>query len=109
LPFFQPELSADFAPLMAWADKCRKIGVRANADTPTDAKVTRQFGGEGIKLTRTEHMFFAGDRIEAVREMILAGDLAGCKKALAKLLRMQKAAPGAAPRAVSPAGAPPRA
>ncbi len=86
----KPELSGDFATLMAWADKCRKIGVRANADTPTDAKVTRQFGGEGIGLTRTEHMFFEGDRIDAVREMILASDLEGRKKALAKLLPMQK-------------------
>jgi pyruvate,orthophosphate dikinase len=86
----QPELSGDFATLMSWADKCRKIGVRANADTPTDAKVTMQFGGEGIGLTRTEHMFFEGDRIDAVREMILAPDLEGRKKALAKLLPMQK-------------------
>jgi pyruvate,orthophosphate dikinase len=86
----KPELSGDFALLMSWADKCRKIGVRANADTPQDAKVTMQFGGEGIGLTRTEHMFFEGDRIDAVREMILAGDLEGRKKALAKLLPMQK-------------------
>ncbi len=84
------ELSGDFALLMAWADKCRKIGVRANADTPKDAQVTMQFGGEGIGLTRTEHMFFEGDRIDAVREMILASDLEGRKKALAKLLPMQK-------------------
>ncbi len=86
----KPELSGDFATLMSWADKCRKIGVRANADTPQDAKVTMQFGGEGIGLTRTEHMFFEGDRIDAVREMILANDLEGRKKALAKLLPMQK-------------------
>jgi pyruvate,orthophosphate dikinase len=86
----QPELSGDFSLLMTWADKCRKIGVRANADTPKDAKVTMQFGGEGIGLTRTEHMFFEGDRIDAVREMILANDLEGRKKALAKLLPMQK-------------------
>jgi len=86
----KPELSGDFATLMAWADKCRKIGIRANADTPQDAKVTKQFGGEGIGLTRTEHMFFEGDRIDAVREMILANDLEGRKKALAKLLPMQK-------------------
>jgi pyruvate,orthophosphate dikinase len=86
----QPELSGDFSLLMSWADKCRKIGVRANADTPKDAKVTMQFGGEGIGLCRTEHMFFEGDRIDAVREMILASDLEGRKKALAKLLPMQK-------------------
>ena len=84
------ELSGDFTTLMAWADKCRKLGVRANADTPKDAQVTMQFGGEGIGLTRTEHMFFEGDRIDAVREMILASDLEGRKKALAKLLPMQK-------------------
>ena len=86
----QPELSGDFPQLMTWADKCRKIGVRANADTPKDAKVTKPFGGEGIGLCRTEHMFFEGDRIDAVREMILADDLEGRKKALAKLLPMQK-------------------
>jgi pyruvate,orthophosphate dikinase len=86
----KPELSGDFATLMAWADKCRKIGIRANADTPKDAQVTKSFGGEGIGLCRTEHMFFEGDRIDAVREMILANDLEGRKKALAKLLPMQK-------------------
>jgi pyruvate,orthophosphate dikinase len=86
----KPELSGDFGTLMSWADKFREIGVRANADTPQDAKVTRQFGGEGIGLTRTEHMFFEGDRIDAVREMILSGDVEGRKKALAKLLPMQK-------------------
>ncbi len=86
----QPELSGDFATLMSWADNSRKIGVRANADTPKDATVTKQFGGEGIGLCRTEHMFFEGDRIDAVREMILASDLEGRKKALAKLLPMQK-------------------
>jgi pyruvate,orthophosphate dikinase len=86
----KPELSGDFALLMTWADKCRKIGIRANADTPKDAQVTKSFGGEGIGLCRTEHMFFEGDRIDAVREMILATDLEGRKKALAKLLPMQK-------------------
>jgi pyruvate,orthophosphate dikinase len=86
----KPELSGDFALLMSWADKCRKIGVRANADTPKDAQVTKSFGGEGIGLCRTEHMFFEGERIDAVREMILANDLEGRKKALAKLLPMQK-------------------
>jgi pyruvate,orthophosphate dikinase len=85
-----PELSGDFNTLMAWADKYREIGVRTNADTPTDARVTRKFGAGGIGLCRTEHMFFEGDRIDAVREMILANDLEGRKKALAKLLPMQK-------------------
>jgi len=87
----QPELSGDFTTLMNWADKYRKIGVRTNADTPTDAQVTRKFGAGGIGLCRTEHMFFEGDRIDAVREMILAEDLEGRKRALAKLLPMQKA------------------
>jgi pyruvate,orthophosphate dikinase len=87
----QPELSGDFATLMTWADKYRKIGVRTNADTPKDAQVTRKFGAGGIGLTRTEHMFFEGDRIDAVREMILAEDVEGRKRALAKLLPIQKA------------------
>ena len=87
----QPELSGDFATLMTWADKFRKIGVRTNADTPKDATVSRKFGAGGIGLCRTEHMFFEGDRIDAVREMILAEDLEGRKRALAKLLPMQKA------------------
>jgi len=87
----QPELSGDFATLMAWADKFRKIGIRTNADTPKDATVSRRFGAGGIGLTRTEHMFFEGDRIDAVREMILAEDVEGRKRALAKLLPMQKA------------------
>ncbi len=87
----QPELSGDFATLMNWADKYRKIGVRTNADTPKDAQVTRKFGAGGIGLCRTEHMFFEGDRIDAVREMILAEDVEGRRRALAKLLPMQKA------------------
>jgi len=87
----QPELSGDFATLMSWADKYRKIGVRTNADTPKDAQVTRKFGAGGIGLCRTEHMFFEGDRIDSVREMILAEDVEGRKRALAKLLPMQKA------------------
>jgi pyruvate,orthophosphate dikinase len=87
----QPELSGDFATLMNWADKYRTIGVRTNADTPKDAQVTRKFGAGGIGLCRTEHMFFEGDRIDAVREMILAEDVEGRKRALAKLLPMQKA------------------
>ena len=86
----QPELSGDFATLMQWADEFRKIGVRANADTPKDAKVSLEFGAEGIGLCRTEHMFFEEDRISAVREMILAPDQEGRKKALAKLLPIQR-------------------
>ena len=82
--------SKDFETLMKWADRTRRLKVRANADTPHDAKVAREFGAEGIGLCRTEHMFFEGDRIMAVREMILAEDTAGRKRALAKLLPMQK-------------------
>jgi pyruvate, orthophosphate dikinase len=90
VPTIQPELSGDFATLMAWADEARSMGVRANADTPTDAKTARRFGAEGIGLCRTEHMFFDADRIVAVREMILADDAEGRRKALAKLLPMQR-------------------
>ncbi|MGQ9632160.1 MAG: pyruvate, phosphate dikinase [bacterium] len=86
----QPELSGDFAKLMKWADKFRTLGVRANADTPHDARVARRFGAEGIGLCRTEHMFFEGDRIVAVREMILAETAEERRRALAKLLPMQK-------------------
>jgi pyruvate,orthophosphate dikinase len=85
-----PELSGNFGKLMSWADATRKIGVRTNADTPTDAAVARKFGAEGIGLCRTEHMFFEGNRIKAVREMILASDLESRKKALAKLLPYQR-------------------
>jgi pyruvate,orthophosphate dikinase len=79
-----------YAQLMRWADEARRLKVRTNADTPHDATVARAFGAEGIGLCRTEHMFFAEDRIRAVREMILADDLAGRKKALVKLLPMQR-------------------
>ncbi len=79
-----------FATLMNWADGKRRLKVRTNADTPNDAAVARAFGAEGIGLCRTEHMFFAEDRIRAVREMILADDLKGRTKALAKLLPMQR-------------------
>ncbi|HEX4825519.1 MAG TPA: pyruvate, phosphate dikinase [Candidatus Polarisedimenticolaceae bacterium] len=79
-----------YSQLMRWADDARRLKVRTNADTPHDAKVARAFGAEGIGLCRTEHMFFAEDRIRAVREMILADDLAGRKKALVKLLPMQR-------------------
>jgi pyruvate,orthophosphate dikinase len=75
---------------MTWADKVRRLKVRANAETPLDAKTARQFGAEGIGLCRTEHMFFDADRIAAVREMILADDEAGRRLALAKILPMQR-------------------
>jgi pyruvate,orthophosphate dikinase len=80
-----------FARLLAWADEVRALGVRANADTPRDARVARGFGAEGIGLCRTEHMFFEGDRITAMREMIVARDETGRRRALAKLLPMQRA------------------
>jgi pyruvate, orthophosphate dikinase len=87
----QPELSGDFGTIMQWADKSRTLGVRANADTPRDARQAREFGAEGIGLCRTEHMFFEKDRILAVREMICADDEAGRRRALAKILPMQRA------------------
>ncbi|MBI3307683.1 MAG: pyruvate, phosphate dikinase, partial [Candidatus Omnitrophica bacterium] len=90
LKTLEAELSGDFAKLMSWADKTRKLNVRTNADTPNDSEVARKFGAEGIGLCRTEHMFFEGDRIIAVREMILSEDKEGRKKALAKLLPMQR-------------------
>ncbi|WP_374452152.1 pyruvate, phosphate dikinase [Phenylobacterium sp.] len=86
----EPELTGDFAALMGWADKVRRLKVRANAETPLDARTARQFGAEGIGLCRTEHMFFDEDRIAAVREMILADDEAGRRNALAKILPMQR-------------------
>jgi pyruvate, orthophosphate dikinase len=86
----EPALSAEFATLMGWADKARKLKVRANADTPNDARVALKFGAEGIGLCRTEHMFFDEDRIRAVREMILADDEKNRRSALAKLLPMQR-------------------
>ncbi len=90
VPTKEAELTGDFGALMELADRHRRLGVRANADTPDDAKVARAFGAKGIGLCRTEHMFFEGDRIRAVREMILAEDEAGRRKALAKLLPMQR-------------------
>ena len=90
VPMIQPELSGDFAKLMVWADEIRRMKVRANAETPRDARQAREFGAEGIGLCRTEHMFFDGDRILAVREMILASDEAGRRAALAKILPMQR-------------------
>jgi pyruvate,orthophosphate dikinase len=90
VPTVKAALSGNFGTIMKWSDEVRKLNVRANADTPHDAKVARDFGAEGIGLCRTEHMFFEGDRIKAMREMILADDLKGRKKALAKLLKMQR-------------------
>jgi pyruvate,orthophosphate dikinase len=91
VPMTEPALSGEFGTLMSWADKVRKLGVRANADTPADARVALKFGAEGIGLCRTEHMFFDEDRIRAVREMILADDEKSRRVALAKLLPMQRA------------------
>ena len=84
------EISGDFAVLMSWADKYRALKVRTNADNPRDAKVANDFGAEGVGLCRTEHMFFEGDRIMAIREMIVADNVEDRKKALAKLLPMQR-------------------
>ncbi|MBI4827819.1 MAG: pyruvate, phosphate dikinase [Nitrospinae bacterium] len=89
-PLVKPKLSEHFKTLMGWADKARRLRVRTNADTPNDAKTARDFGAEGIGLCRTEHMFFEGDRIISVREMILAKTDEDRAKALAKLLPMQR-------------------
>ena len=86
----EPKMTGSFDKLMSWADSVRKLKVKTNADTPSDAQVARDFGAEGIGLCRTEHMFFEGDRIKAVREMILSDTLEGREKALAKILPMQK-------------------
>jgi len=90
VPVIDPELKGEFKILMEWSDSFRKLGVRTNADTPHDSQVARDFGAQGIGLTRTEHMFFEGDRITPVREMILADDEEGRRKALDKLLPFQK-------------------
>ncbi|MEZ5782171.1 MAG: pyruvate, phosphate dikinase [Rhizobiaceae bacterium] len=90
VPMLQPELSGDFAKIMEWADKIRRMNVRTNAETPADARMARSFGAEGIGLCRTEHMFFDGDRIIAMREMIVADTEEGRRTALAKLLPMQR-------------------
>jgi len=90
VPTVEPKLSGDFATVMRWADKHRTMGVRTNADTPRDAQRGREFGAEGIGLTRTEHMFFEGPRILAMREMILAETTEERQKALAKLLPYQR-------------------
>ncbi|MBI1977602.1 MAG: pyruvate, phosphate dikinase [Candidatus Omnitrophica bacterium] len=86
----EPELSGDFGKLMRWADEFRKLKVRTNGDTPKDAQTALKFGAEGIGLCRTEHMFFEGDRIKAMREMILASSTEERKRALAKLLPIQR-------------------
>ncbi len=91
IPTIDPELSGNFGTLMSWADEVRKLKIRTNADIPRDAKVAVKFGAEGIGLCRTEHMFFEGERIKAVREMILSKGVEGRKIALAKLLPFQKA------------------
>src|ERR1700732_1756406 len=91
VPMIEPVLAGEFATIMKWADELRKLKVRANADTPADARAAIKFGAEGIGLCRTEHMFFDEDRIRAVREMILAADEKSRRAALAKLLPMQRA------------------
>ncbi|WP_029728570.1 pyruvate, phosphate dikinase [Sphingomonas sp. UNC305MFCol5.2] len=90
VPTVQPELSGDFGTLMEWADARRRLKVRANAETPLDCRTAREFGAEGIGLCRTEHMFFDGARITAVRQMILASDEKGRRAALDKLLPEQR-------------------
>jgi len=87
----EPKIGAHYTTLMGWADERRRLRVRANADTPQDAVRAREFGAEGVGLCRTEHMFFEGDRIMAMREMIVAPDETGRRRALAKLLPMQRA------------------
>lgn len=91
VPTVQPELGEELYHLLAWADEIRGLGVRANADSPQDAETARRFGADGIGLCRTEHMFFEGARIQAVREMILAGSPEDRALALAKLLPLQRA------------------
>jgi pyruvate,orthophosphate dikinase len=86
----EPRMSGDFAQVMKWSDKYRKLGIRTNADTPEDAERGRDFGAEGIGLTRTEHMFFEGERIRAMREMILSETREAREKALDKLLPYQR-------------------
>ena len=86
----ESQIYQDYTALLSWADEFRRLGIWTNADQPNQVETALAFGAEGIGLTRTEHMFFEGDRIDAVREMILAADLEGREKALAKLLPMQK-------------------
>jgi pyruvate,orthophosphate dikinase len=87
----QPSLGGPFNTLMGWADEVRELKVRANADTPTDARLAQRFGVDGIGLCRTEHMFFAPERVQVMREMILAPDAVARKAALDLLMPMQKA------------------
>ncbi len=91
VPLVEPTMSAEFERLMEWTDKHRRLGVRTNADTPEDAKTAREFGAQGIGLCRTEHMFFEGDRIWAIREMIVLESEGARKRALEQLLPMQRA------------------
>lgn len=84
-------VSGDFGKVMGWADKFTRMKVRTNADSPADAQIAREFGAQGIGLCRTEHMFFEGDRIKAMREMILAKEETDRRKALDKLLPYQRA------------------
>ena len=90
VPLVEPQLTGSFKQILQWADRTRRLKIRANADTPHDAKVARDFGAEGIGLCRTEHMFFGEERLPVVREMILATDVAARKAALAKLLPFQR-------------------
>jgi pyruvate,orthophosphate dikinase len=90
VPLVPPQMTDDFAAVTAWADDARRLGVRANADTPEDARRAREFGAEGIGLCRTEHMFFGDDRLPVMREMILARDEAGRRAALDRLLPFQQ-------------------
>lgn len=90
VPTIEPKLAGEFGTIMEWVDEFRKLKVRTNADTPHDSEVAKNFGAEGIGLCRTEHMFFEGERIDIFREMILAEDKEGRKKALKKLLPIQK-------------------
>ena len=90
VPTMHPELGGDFSQIMEWSDNHRTLGIRTNADSPADSKRAREFGAQGIGLCRTEHMFFEGDRIVAVREMILSSTEEDRRKALAKLLPIQR-------------------
>ncbi|HUE45395.1 MAG TPA: pyruvate, phosphate dikinase, partial [Aestuariivirgaceae bacterium] len=90
IPTVKPEMSGEFETVMGWADEIRRLGIRANADTPADARIAREFGAEGIGLCRTEHMFFEAERIAAVRKMILADTAEGRRAALARILPMQR-------------------
>ena len=90
VPLIEPQVTGSFKQLLEWSDQIRRLGVRANADTPQDAQVARDFGAEGIGLCRTEHMFFGEERLPAVRQMIIAKDVQARKTALAKLLPFQK-------------------